>query len=71
MKEEELLFTVQEVLRGVVFSMWCLDPTKGADLIRGLRHSATKDGIDPTARRLILDLANYLENVLQSQPPLH
>ena len=53
----ELLNTLQEVLRGVVMAAGALAPERTAEMSAILQAFADRPGADPTAARMLRDLA--------------
>lgn len=56
-----LLNIQQEVLRCVVISLGCLNPSAMPAVAAALRHSGSDGRSGPTASKLLLDLAGAVE----------
>lgn len=56
-EQAEMLNTLQEVLRGVVMAAGALAPDRTAEMSAMLAAFADRPGADPTAARMLRDLA--------------
>jgi hypothetical protein len=70
-QQAELLNTLQEVLRGVVMAAGALAPDRTAEMSAMLAAFADRPGADPTAARMLRDLAEGPGMVAAHRNPKH